>query len=74
VECACALFTANLLLSKNNNISFMGLRKSACRRACALGRAWRCFRYKDIDHILNSEDECALLRLHRAMVPMFIFS
>jgi hypothetical protein len=31
------------------------LRKSAHRRACALGRAWRCFRYKDIDHRLKCE-------------------
>jgi hypothetical protein len=39
----------------------------------ANGRAWRCFRYKDIDHILNSEHECALLRLPRAMASMVIF-
>jgi hypothetical protein len=52
----CALFPADLLLSQNNNISLRGLRKSA------LGRAWCCFIYKDIDHRLNSEHECALLR------------
>jgi hypothetical protein len=73
VECACALFPANLLVSQNNNISLRGLRKSARRRACALGCSWRCFRYKDIDHILNSEHEYALLRLPRAMAPMYIF-
>jgi hypothetical protein len=49
------------------------IRKSARRRTCVLGRAWRCFRYKDIDHILNSEHESALLRLTRAMAPMVIF-
>jgi hypothetical protein len=37
-------------------------------------RACRCFRYKDIDHILNSEHECTLLRLHRTMASMVIFS
>jgi hypothetical protein len=63
----CALFPVNLLLSQNNNISLRGLRKSA------LGRAWPCFRYKDIYHILNSEHECALLRLPRAMAPIVIF-
>jgi hypothetical protein len=69
----CALFPVNLLLSQNNNISLRGLRKSARRRACALGRACRCFRYKDIDHRLKCEHECALLRLPRAMAPMIIF-
>jgi hypothetical protein len=69
----CALFPENLLLSQNNNISLRGLRKSARRRACALGRAWRCFRYKYMDHILNSEHACALLRLTRAMASMVIF-
>jgi hypothetical protein len=39
----------------------------------ANGRAWRCFIYKDIDHILNSEHECALPILRRAMAPMVIF-
>jgi hypothetical protein len=73
MEYACALFPANLLLSQNNNISLRGLRKSVRRRTCALGRAWCCFRYKDIDHILNIEHECALLRLPRAMAPMVIF-
>jgi hypothetical protein len=29
---------------------------------------------KDIDHILNSEHECALLRLPRAMAHMVIFT
>jgi hypothetical protein len=29
---------------------------------------------KDIDHILNSEHECALLRLPRAIAHMVIFS
>jgi hypothetical protein len=48
--------------------------KIAHRRACALGRAWRCFRYKDIDHILNSEHECTPLRLPRKMVSMVIFA
>jgi hypothetical protein len=68
----CALFAANLLLSQNNNIRLRGLRKA---RVDALGRAWRCFRYKYkyIDHILNSEHECALLRLPRAIAPMVIF-
>jgi hypothetical protein len=49
------------------------LRKSTRRFACALGRAWRCFRYKCIDHILNSEHECALLRLPRTMASIVIF-
>jgi hypothetical protein len=70
----CALFPVNLLLSQNNNIILRGLRKSARRCACALGRAWRCFRYKDIDHRLKYEHECALLRLPREMVPMVIFN
>jgi hypothetical protein len=69
----CAFFPANLLLSQNNSISLRVLRKIARRRACALGRAWRCFRYKDIDHIFKSEHECALLRLPRAMESMVIF-
>jgi hypothetical protein len=43
----------NIMLSQNNNISFRGLRKSARRRACALERAWRCFRYKEIDHFIE---------------------
>jgi hypothetical protein len=44
-------------------------------RKSALGRAWRCFRYKYIDHtIMMSECECTLLRLTRAMAPMVIFS
>jgi hypothetical protein len=68
------LFPVNLLLSQNNNIILRGLRKSARRCACALGRAWRCFRYKDIDHRLKYEHECALLRLPREMVPMVIFN
>jgi hypothetical protein len=57
----------NLLLSQNNNISLRGLRKSARRHTCALERAWHCFRYKDIYHILNSEQECTLLRLPSKM-------
>jgi hypothetical protein len=69
----CALFPVNLLLSQNNNISLRGLRKSARRCACALGRAWSCFRYKYIDHRLKCEQECALLILPRAMAPMDIF-
>jgi hypothetical protein len=36
MECVFALFNFNLLLSKNNNISLRGLRKSARRCACAL--------------------------------------
>jgi hypothetical protein len=63
----------NLLLSQNNNISLRGLRKSARRRACVLERAWRCFRYEDIDHILKSEHECTLLRLSRTMASIVIF-
>jgi hypothetical protein len=42
--------SVNLLLSQNNNISLRGLAKSARRCACALERAWRCFRYKNIDN------------------------
>jgi hypothetical protein len=57
----------NLLLSQNNNINLRGLRKSARRRACALERASRCFRHKDIDHILKSEHEYTLLRLPRTI-------
>jgi hypothetical protein len=49
------------------------LRKSTRRRACALGRAWHCFRYKNIDHRLKCEHECALLRLPRVVAPMVIF-
>jgi hypothetical protein len=44
VEFICALFPANLMLSQDDNISLMGLRKSMHRRACALERAWRIFR------------------------------
>jgi hypothetical protein len=44
VEFICALFTANLLLSQNVNISLRGLRKSMHRCACARGRAWHSFR------------------------------
>jgi hypothetical protein len=68
------VFPVNLLLSQNNNISLRRLRKSARRCACALGRALRCFRYKDIDHILNSEHKCALLRLTLAMAPTVGFT
>jgi hypothetical protein len=57
----------NLLVSHNSNISLRGLRKSAHRCACALGRTWCCFRYKYIDHILDSEHECTPLRLPRTM-------
>jgi hypothetical protein len=39
----------------------------------AIERAWRCFRYKDIDHILKSEHECAILRLPRTMSYVVIF-
>jgi hypothetical protein len=43
-------------------------------RMRAIWRAWRCFRYKDIDHsILNSEHACTLLRLPRTMVSTVIF-
>jgi hypothetical protein len=64
----------NLRLSQNNNISLRGLRKSALRCACALERAWCCFRYKDIDHRLKSEHECTLLILPRKMaVHGYIF-
>jgi hypothetical protein len=53
VECVCVLCSpVNLLLSQNNNIRVRGRRKSARRRACALERAWYCFRYKDIDHTI----------------------
>jgi hypothetical protein len=55
----------NILLCHNNNISLRGLMKSARRRACALGRAWRCFTYKDIYHNLRTEHECILLRSPR---------
>jgi hypothetical protein len=61
------------MLSQNNNISLRGVWKSARRRACVLGRAWL-FRYKDIDHILNIEHGCAILRLPGAMLPMLIFT
>jgi hypothetical protein len=57
----------NLLLSQNYNISLRGLWKSARRRACALERAWRCFRNKDIDHSFNGEHECTPLILPRTM-------
>jgi hypothetical protein len=63
----------NLLLFQNNNINLRGLRKSARRRACALERAWRCFRYKEIDHIMKCEHECTPLRLPRTMASMAIF-
>jgi hypothetical protein len=63
----------NLLLSQNNNISLRGLRKSIRRRACALERAWRCFRYKDIYHIMKCEHECTTLRLPRTMELTVIF-
>jgi hypothetical protein len=66
-------YPVNLLLSQNNNISLRGLRKIARRRAYALERAWRCFRYKDIDHIMKCEHECTLLRLPRTMVSTVIF-
>jgi hypothetical protein len=69
----CSCPPVNLLLSHNLNISLRGLRKSARRRACALGRAWRCFRYKDIDHNLRTEHECIILRLPRTMVSTVIF-
>jgi hypothetical protein len=61
------------MLSQNNSIRLRGLRKSARKRACALGRAWCCFIYKDIDHIMKCEHERALLRLPREMAPMIIF-
>jgi hypothetical protein len=72
----CDLFPVNLLLSQNNNITLRGLRKRAGRCACALlsmHGAWRCLRYKDIDHILNSEHECTLLGLPETMASMVIF-
>jgi hypothetical protein len=72
VESACALFPVNPLLSQNNNISLRGLSKSARRRACALGRAWRCFIYKYTDHRFKCDHECALLRLPRVMAPCTI--
>jgi hypothetical protein len=50
------------------------IRKSACRCACALmGVQGAALDIKDIHHILNSEHECALLRLPRAMASMVIF-
>jgi hypothetical protein len=63
----CDLFHFNTMFSQNNNISLRGLRK------IALGRAWRCFRYKDIYHMMKCEHECALLILPRLMAPMVIF-
>jgi hypothetical protein len=39
----------------------------------AIEHAWRCFRYRDIDHILNNEHECTLQRLPRTMASMVIF-
>jgi hypothetical protein len=42
-------------------------------RMRAIERAWRCFRYKDLDHILNSEHECTPLRLPRTMDTTVIF-
>jgi hypothetical protein len=39
----------------------------------ALERAWRCFRYKDIDHIMECEHECTSLRLPRIMASTVIF-
>jgi hypothetical protein len=53
------------------NISLRGLRKIARRRACPLGRAWRCFRY--IDYSLNIEHECTLLIFPSKMTSMSIF-
>jgi hypothetical protein len=68
VECACALFPANLRLYQNTNISLRGLRNSARRRACALmGMHGTSLYLKYIDHIMKSEHECALLRLPRTM-------
>jgi hypothetical protein len=51
------------------------LRKSARRRVCALmGVHGAALDIKDIDHIFNSEHECALLILPRTMASMVIFT
>jgi hypothetical protein len=50
------------------------IRKSACRCACALIGVHGAALDRDIDHILNSEHECALPRLPRSMVPIVILT
>jgi hypothetical protein len=42
-------------------------------RMHAIESAWRCFRYKDIDHILKCEHKCTPLRLPKTMVSTVIF-
>jgi hypothetical protein len=63
----------NLLVSQNNTISLRVLRKSARIHACVLDRAWLCFRYKYIYHIIKCEHECSPLRLPRTMASTVIF-
>jgi hypothetical protein len=48
--------------------------EEALLRKIARRRAWRCFRYKDMDHNLRTEHECILLRLPRTMVSMVMFT
>jgi hypothetical protein len=67
VEGVCFVLLSIFWCLKIYNLSLRGLRKSARRRACALERVWRCFRYEDIDHSLKSEHECTPLRLPRTM-------
>jgi hypothetical protein len=66
-------FTVIIMLSQNYNISLRGIRKSARKRACALGRAWSWFRYKYIDHNLRRENECFILRSPRKIAYTVIF-
>jgi hypothetical protein len=66
-------FTVNIMLSHNYSISLRGLRKSARKRACAIGRAWRWFRYKYIDHNLRREHECFILISPMKIVYTVIF-
>jgi hypothetical protein len=50
------------------------LRKIVRRRACALERAWRSLRYKDIDHNLRTEHEYILPNTPRTMSSMVVFT
>jgi hypothetical protein len=67
VEFACALFPVNLVLSQNNNISLRGLRKSAGDAHARLSVHGAVLDIKDINHRLNSEHECKLVRLPLTM-------
>jgi hypothetical protein len=61
-------------MRSDDSVSGVGvLRKHTRRRACALERAWRCFRYEYIYHNLRTEHECILLRSPRIMASTVIF-